>query len=252
MVPDDLPFSKGRIDRAGRALCRHLVGEGPPLSRAELAAEIAVVEAFRAVHRTPLLTARMGVRSCIASEGLLAVESGQRLKRMPTIIDKLRRLPTMKLSSMQDIGGCRAVFSSQAEVARVLHRFTRNSATRNGADDTVRDYVTNPRSSGYRGVHVWTRYTDRRIEVQLRTELQHAWAHRVERLTAFTGIDYKSGDGAEVVHEWLRRLSDAYASIDAGQSIDRAYGPGYAELHAAAWDQVLAQAGRHQGRAHGY
>ena len=192
MVRDDLPYSKGRIDRAGRALRRDVFGESPPLSDDESAAEIAVVEAFRAVHRDPLLKARLGLQSCVNTEGLRAVKFGQRLKRMPTIIDKLRRLPTMKLSSMQDIGGCRAVFSTQAEVACVQERFMRNSARRNGADDTVRDYVTNPRSSGYRGVHVWTRYDGRRIEVQLRTERQNGWADAVEDLTGFS------------VHVWTR------------------------------------------------
>ena len=251
MVRDDLPYSKGRIDRAGRALRRDVFGESPPLSDDESAAEIAVVEAFRAVHRDPLLKARLGLQSCVNTEGLRAVKFGQRLKRMPTIIDKLRRLPTMKLSSMQDIGGCRAVFSTQAEVACVQERFMRNSARRNGADDTVRDYVTNPRSSGYRGVHVWTRYDGRRIEVQLRTERQNGWADAVEDLTGFTGTDLKNGEGPAVVHEWLRRLSGAYASIDGGQSMDEAYGPGYAEVHEPAWEQVLDNARRHLGRIHG-
>ena len=189
MVPDDLPYSKGRIDRAGRALRQDQAGEGAPLSASERRVELAVVEDFRVLHRTPLLTARMGLRSCIHREGLEAVELTQRLKRMPTILDKLRRLPTMKLSAMQDIGGCRAVFSTQAEVEQVLRRFRRNSLKRNEAEDPVRDYVTNPRSSGYRGVHVWTRYRDRRIEVQLRTELQHEWAKLVEDLVVLTGID---------------------------------------------------------------
>ena len=251
MVPDDLQHSKGRIDRAGRALRRHLTGEGPPLLDDERAAEIAVVKAFRAVHRSPLLKARMGLRSCVNTEGLHAVEFGQRLKRTPTIIDKLRRLPTMKLSSMQDIGGCRAVFSTQSEVERVLARFARNSVKRNETEDTVRDYVTNPRTSGYRGVHIWTRYDGRRIEVQLRTEVQHGWAKLVEELVVLTGIDYKSGDGPEVVHEWLRRLSGVGASVDAGQPIAEAYGPGYAELHKTAWDRIQSDIARHRGGDHG-
>src|SRR5690348_5170203 len=33
----------------------------------------------------------------------------QRLKRMPTILNKLERQPTMDITRMQDIGGCRAV-----------------------------------------------------------------------------------------------------------------------------------------------
>ena len=251
MVPHDLPHSKGRIDRAGRALRRHLTGDGPPLSRAELDAEIAVVKSFRAVHRDPLRKARMGLRSCVDTEGLMAVEFGQRLKRTPTIVDKLRRLPTMKLSSMQDIGGCRAVFATQSEVACVLARFTRNSLKRNEAEDTVRDYVTNPRSSGYRAVHIWTRYDGCRIEVQLRTEMQHDWAKVVEELVVLTGIDYKSGDGPAVVHEWLRCLASVCAAVDAGQSIAAAYGPGYAEIHKAAREQIQSDVAQHRGGDHG-
>lgn len=244
MVPPDLPHSKGRIDRAGRALRRDQAGEDTPLSAGERRAEISVVEDFRILHRTPLLTARMGLRSCIDREGLEAVELTQRLKRMPTILDKLRRLPTMKLSAMQDIGGCRAVFSTQAEVARVLERFTRNSSKRNEAEDTVRDYVTNPRSSGYRGVHVWTRYHDRRIEVQLRTELQHEWAKLVEDLVVLTGTDYKSGDGPEVVHEWLRRLSEAYSLIESGRPAGEKFEREYDALERAAWAQLRSDAGQ--------
>lgn len=242
MVSDDLPYSKGRIDRAGRALRRDQAGDDAPLSSSERRVELAVVEDFRVLHRTPLLTARMGLRSCIDREGLEAVELTQRLKRMPTILDKLRRLPSMKLSAMQDIGGCRAVFSTQSEVERVLRRFTRNSLKRNKAEDTVRDYVTNPRSSGYRGTHVWTRYHDRRIEVQLRTELQHEWAKLIEDLVVVTGTDYKSGDGPEVVHEWLRRLSELYALIETGRPPGKALDREYDALQRAARAQLRSDA----------
>ncbi len=247
MVPDDLPYSKGRIDRAGRALRRHLTGDGPPLSRAELDTEIVVVEVFRSEHRDPLRKARMGLRSCVDTEGLQAVEFGQRLKRTPTIVDKLRRLPTMKLSSMQDIGGCRAVFATQAAVAHVLDRFTRNSFNRNGVEDTIRDYAANPRPSGYRGVHVWTRYDGRRIEVQLRTQLQHQWAKLVETLVVISGVDYKSGDGHEVVHDWLRRLSEGYAINEAGRPVSRVFRAEYDELQAAAWALLGSDAGQGGG-----
>lgn len=54
----------------------------------------------------------MGLRSCLTTEGL-ELDVSQRLKRLPTIEDKLRRLPRMDLSSMQDIGGCRAVLDTQ-------------------------------------------------------------------------------------------------------------------------------------------
>ena len=242
MVRDDLPYSKRRIDRAGRALCRDLVGDGPSLPEDELASEIAVVEVFRAAHRIPLQKARMGLQSCVRAERLDAAEFGQRLKRMPTITDKLRRLPWMKLSSMQDIGGCRAVFSTQAEVTRVQARFMRNSLRRNGTDDAVSDYITKPRSSGYRGVHVITRYDGRRIEVQLRTNLQHEWAKLVEKLVVLTGTDYKSGDGSAVVHRWLRKLSEACALAEAGQPAGEKFDQEYDALEEAAREQFWIDA----------
>ena len=247
-MPAALPYSKGRIDRAGRALRRQLEGEGPPLSAAELEADGAVIEAFRAAHRTPLVAAWMGLRSCINSEDLQAIELTQRLKRMPTIVDKLRRLPTMTVSRMQDIGGCRAVFAAQDEVSFVLERFTRNSERRNGMSDTVRDYVTNPRSSGYRAVHIWTRYGDRRIEVQLRTRYQHSWADMVEDITFSTGTDYKGGAGSEIVHDWLRRLAEAPALVKAGVPVGEALGPDYDELSQAAEAQLVGETMQEGGR----
>lgn len=69
---------------------------------------------------------------------------------------------------MQDIGGCRAVLASIDEVRRVEARL-RKSRPPVGYSD----YVTTPRSSGYRGVHLVVVYDGRRIEVQLRTLVMH-------------------------------------------------------------------------------
>ncbi len=137
---------------------------------------------------------------------------------LPTIEDKLRRLPTMDLSSMQDIGGCRAVLDTQQQVQRVVERFCANSLRRNQQPDKIRDYVASPRVSGYRAIHVYTRYHGRRIEVQLRTREQDGWAKIVEDLTSMTGIDFKNGHGPDRVHELLRELSALLAPREPGQS----------------------------------
>ena len=247
-MTDALPYSKGRIDRAGKVLSRTLIGAEPLPSTDELAEAKAVAEAFRKAHRAPMVSARMSLQSCIGSEGLEVVELTQRLKRMPTVVDKLRRLPTMKLSSMQDIGGCRAVFATQAAVARVQERFMANSARRNGADDTVRDYVARPRDSGYRACHLWTRYGDRRVEVQLRTRVQHGWAKLVEDITALTGTDYKSGDGAHEVHAWLRLLSKVHELAETGLRTGKDFDQEYAEARKVAWSRIIDEVeGRERG-----
>lgn len=243
-----LPYSKGEIDRAGKMLLHALTGEEPLPSTDELDAATAVADVFRKAHRIPMVNARASLRSCIESEGLQAIEVAQRLKRMPTVVDKLRRLPTMKLSNMQDIGGCRAVFATQSEVARVRERFMSDSVLRNDVEDTVRDYVALPRDSGYRAVHLWTRYRGLRVEVQLRTHLQHAWAAGVEDLTALTGVDYKSGDGSLEVHAWLRLLSQSYAFADTGVTPDRDFQLEFAAVTATALASILREASRREDR----
>lgn len=210
-------LSNRQIDRAGITVRDYLAQGAQRSGFGEFQEAAEVIEAFRAQHRRSLLTARMGLRSCVISEGhgpATGVEITQRLKRRATIWDKLRREPSMKLSRMQDVGGCRVVLPSLEAIARVGRRFTANSKRRNGEADRVIDYVTNPRESGYRAVHIHTRYGGRRIEVQLRTPWQHLWARLVEDLTSRTGVDYKSGDGPPGHHSGLRSLGDLYAARD--------------------------------------
>lgn len=145
----------------------------------------------------------------------MPVEVSQRLKRATTIFDKLTRQPTMALSRMQDIGGCRAVVDDIDQLRRVQSRMVRN-----GRVARIDDYVAAPRESGYRAVHVVVRYDERSIEVQLRTRYMHDWAMAVERFGADTGQDFKSGRGSEPVLAWLSALSAALAIEEAGLAID--------------------------------
>jgi ppGpp synthetase/RelA/SpoT-type nucleotidyltranferase len=135
----------------------------------------------------------------------------QRLKRLPTILDKLVRQPNMALAVMQDIGGCRAILSNVEEVRRVQRRLVRNRPPRK-----VDDYIANPRASGYRGVHVIVVYDDRFIEVQLRTRVMHQWAVAVERLGGRIGEDLKSSQGPPQVLTLLEAISEAMAVEESG------------------------------------
>jgi hypothetical protein len=71
-----------------------------------------------------------------------------------------------------------------------------------------------PKEDGYRGIHIVARYHPRlaermpwngqRIEIQLRTKLQHAFATAVETVTTFTRQPLKFGAGPV---EWQRFFS---------------------------------------------
>ncbi|WP_195210401.1 RelA/SpoT domain-containing protein [Actinomarinicola tropica] len=172
---------------------------------------LAVLLAHRAAHRLPLTKATMGLRSVVKTEHCV-VEVSQRLKRVPTIIEKLTvREPTMQLANMQDIGGCRAVLDSIDEVRRVQRRLSKNRPPLR-----VSDYISESRRSGYRGVHVVVQYDGRPIEVQLRTQVMHEWAITVERLGGRLGEDLKSGYGPPEVLDLLGGISEVMAIEEQG------------------------------------
>lgn len=200
--------SKSQVNKAGKALRRWARGE--LVSSDQHRDALDVLLAHRAAHRAPLTKATMGLRSVVRTEQC-EVEVSQRLKRVPTIIDKLVREPTMQLANMQDIGGCRAVLNSIDEVHRVQRRLSQNRPPLR-----VSDYIVTPRTSGYRGVHVVVEYDGRPVEVQLRTQVMHEWAITVERLGGRLGEDLKSGYGPRPVLELLEEISEAMAIEEGG------------------------------------
>jgi hypothetical protein len=72
------------------------------------------------------------------------------------------------------------------------------------------DYITSPKNDGYRSIHLVYRYQGNsqggvfkglKIEIQIRSRLQHAWATAVEIIDTFTGQVLKSNIGDD---SWKR------------------------------------------------
>jgi len=194
-----LRYSKAQVDKAGETLAsENLFGDTDTA--------LDILSNWRAAHSFALNTMQMGLRqrARIIDEHALIV---QRVKRISSIIQKLRRFPAMKLSRMQDIGGCRAVVETVEQV-RDLHKKYRGSHQRHNLANR-KDYVVQPKPSGYRGIHLIYRYqgkpdaphNGRLIEIQLRSKLQHAWATAVETVGVFLDQALKSSVGSE---DWLR------------------------------------------------
>lgn len=208
-------LTDSQVNKAGRTIRRYLRSDESDAEKFHAALDMLLT--FRATHQTPLITANMGLRSVVRTVGCADVEVSQRLKRVPTIIDKLIREPSLALSRMQDIGGCRAVLASIDEVRRVEARLVHN-----GRVQRISDYISTPRDSGYRGVHVIVKYRERLIEVQLRTWVMHQWAVTVEALSAALGMDVKSGLGPRPVQDLMAAVSEAMAIEEAGGEVPRA------------------------------
>ena len=144
----------------------------------------------------------------------------QRLKREPSIILKLQRFDGMKLARMQDIGGLRAVVDSVSKVKK-LETAYRESKFKHVLISS-KDYITNPKNDGYRGLHLIYKYQNQlaqqynglSLELQLRTRLQHAWATAVETMGTFLGQALKSGQGEYEWRDFFTVAGAAFAILE--------------------------------------
>lgn len=198
-----LNHSRTRVRKAGDFLLRdykeHTDGDSDRWLE-----EHSVLSNWRAAHAYPMHAVLMLVRGQMkrAKIGGLVV---QRLKRVESIINKLARPNGLKLDRIQDIAGCRVILKRQADLQRL-----RNQLSKCGTSHVLvrtDDYLANPKPTGYRGVHLIYRYRgtkheyrDLVVELQLRTEIQHAWATAVEIVGTFTRQALKASVGDP---EWL-------------------------------------------------
>lgn len=224
--PPEKSYSKEAVNRAGDLLRRFFHAPRPHRTADPLDGwdQDALVEAMYAVtwwkqqHAQPLSQVAANLRYHVAKEdGAIEgkIDVAQRLKKRDTIIDKLDRYPGMKLTRMHDIGGCRARLPSLRSLLAVSRRLRKTWTI-----ISTRDYVAEPKDSGYRAIHHDVRRNGRVIEVQLRTIRQHAWANQVEDDGRSLGTGYKFGFGDEAIHDYYRTMSEVFWRIDAGVPLE--------------------------------
>lgn len=209
-------YGKGEIDRAGEILARdeHIISAQAWIDSLDA---VDIVSNWRAAHSYPLQAMKMTLK--IRAKGIdPSAIVAQRLKRLASIKLKLRLSKEAghhpNLSQMQDIGGCRAVMTTVGQVRRLETKFSEASNKnphRGPQYFKTSDYITKPKENGYRSVHLVYKfrtdspthscYNGQRIEIQLRSRLQHYWATAVETYSTFTGEALKSNIGSD---EWKR------------------------------------------------
>lgn len=133
----------------------------------------------------------------------------ERLKRLPTIINKLHRLPGMRLSSMQDIGGVRVILDDIPHLENFYKEISKVPELKSS-----KDYLTEPKSSGYRGYHLIFEHDSLLTEVQLRTKLEHLWATSVETVDVICGTSMKTEQSDNYWQKFFELTSSAFAYIE--------------------------------------
>lgn len=195
-------YTREKINMAGNILIGH------PAKGMDLEEAFTIINNWRASHNFPLNTFQIRLRK-IAKEVDHNSIVAQRIKRLSSIEHKLDRFPKMKLSQIQDIGGCRAILNSVEAVNNLVKIYVDQSRGVKHNLEKETNYILDPPDSGYRGVHLIYKYkSDKnqdydnlKIEIQIRTFLQHAWATAVETVSTFFKQSLKSSQGDE---DWLR------------------------------------------------
>jgi hypothetical protein len=200
-------YPKNQVDWAGQVLALETTD---PFSDDWFRA-YQVIDNWRSSHNYPLNTFQVTLRTKARKVDPNCVVA-QRIKRLSSIGHKLSRFKSMQLSQMQDIGGCRAIVETVQNVEALVESYKKSDLRHKLY--RVTDYVRNPRTSGYRGVHLLYQYfSDKesksvynglRLEMQIRSGLQHAWATAVETVGTITSQALKSSLGET---DWLRFFS---------------------------------------------
>lgn len=205
-------FSRNEVRRAGEVLIDDDSNEDEVLRSME------VLSNWRAAHAYPMhaILTFLRKKSDDLDKSAIVV---QRLKRTPSIIRKLKRYNQMKLHRMQDISGCRSVVKT-VEVAEKLAENIINSRTRHVLHK-VDDYVKNPKSSGYRCIHLIYKYNGEKeeykdyfVEIQIRSRIQHAWATAIEIIDTYTRQALKASQGQQDWLNFFRYVSAEFSKLE--------------------------------------
>lgn len=186
--PERFEITKNQLRKAGKKLSTS------PEDRESLEK----VNKWRASHAYPLHIIFIAVKNKAKKFGKRTIVA-QRLKRMPTILNKLERHRNMRLHMMQDIGGVRVILPDMNKV----RDFLENASIGGHYIVKENDYITSPKLDGYRGYHIVYEYNNTGkssqynglfVELQVRTAIQHEWATAVEMVGLATHKHLKLGD----------------------------------------------------------
>ena len=139
--------------------------------------------------------------------------TASRNKRIETIISKLRRPEKPKLDRIHDIAGTRIIFENIKSLEDYIDILENtelvNFKEKINEDKNRYNYIKNPKSDGYRSIHKVFYYSsnipystlnekrfnleNKKIELQLRTRLQHIWATTVEIYDIINKSNIKTG-----------------------------------------------------------
>ena len=186
---------------------------------------------FRAEHSKIIKSFVWSLRSIINNKKIKLsnrnrIIISQRLKRLPSIIGKLKRFPELRLSRMQDLAGARIILPNIKDTEEVAN-YLKNKVYKQKDKNKFlfvreKNYILEPKEDGYRSIHQIFKYQGKKesqlegyqIELQIRTRLQHQWATSVEIIDSIKQQSLKTGGGDAYYREFFKLSSKLMEYIE--------------------------------------
>lgn len=222
-----MKYGRNQINKAGEILLTSTDKE-------EVGRVIDIINDWRTLH-LPALDDLQNFIVPVLEKGNIPIQSlSRRLKRLSSIQNKLDRNPEMRLGGLQDIGGLRIVVSTMNTLNKALSILENNIPENFELTKAPMNYIVEPKDSGYRSVHFIYKYKSdnpdldgMKIELQLRTKLQHSWAMAVETAELVTKTALKSSQGESEWLSFFKIVSSLFALKEKTPLLDEHLEKGY-------------------------
>ena len=207
-----MKYTRKEIDKAGRVIA------STTSDLLDYAEAVVKVDDWRKLHLPVIELLSGNISELLARNGIRVAFSSQRLKRMTSIKEKLTRSSNMGLGGVQDIGGARFVFDDMDSLLQAKDCIAKATFPDFSLDHDLYDYISQPKESGYRSIHFVYRYSKpesdwdgMRVELQIRTKLQHDWATAVETAELISQSSLKASLGDQTWLDFFKLVSAIFA-----------------------------------------
>jgi len=204
-------LSKSKIDKAAKKIIENIFCDDDEFLECDY-----IIDDYRKDHLIPLTETTLKLQEWLNTLGI-NYYIAQRLKRKPQIIKKLKRL-SVRLTQLQDIGGCRIIVDDNENIELLMNYFDdRLIRSKYFTIKKITDYrIKGREDTGYRAVHIIVERNGFSLEIQVRSRLQHYWAESVERASVIYGYQLKEMEGDKQIIKYFKALSDTFYEIEIG------------------------------------
>lgn len=205
-----MKYTRNQINKAGNIILTSKNSE-------EVNKAIDLINDWRTSHLIPLNILGSKILQILKGNKIKPIFTSQRIKRLTSIEYKLDLNPEMGLGGINDIGGFRIVLDNVKTLNDVFLLLSKQ-VPKEFTLEKIYNYVEIPKESGYRSIHFIYKHHSEvvdvnglKIELQIRTKLQHNWATAVETAGLYTKTPLKSSQGEDVWLNFFKIVSSLFS-----------------------------------------